>query len=313
MKTETQSYWKIYLLMLFVPLFWGGTFPAAQHVITEIPPITAAAIRFGTAGLILLFISLYRSEWNFKEIKQRWAGLLLMALTGIFAYNTFFFFALNYTSAINGSLIMATTPVFMTLGAVLFLKEPWHLRLGIGLLLSLTGVLLVVTQGSQRTLLSLSFNVGDLLFIMALVSWVVHGLIGKVVMRGTPPLLTTTFTTIVGSVGLFIWSVFEGGWKSVPLMSVQAWLEMMYMIIFATVAAFFLWNKGVHDIGASQASMFMNLVPINASWIAVALYGSTITWKQMIGMLMVITSVFLVAVSTNIHSPEKEPKKLTSA
>ncbi|QZT35365.1 DMT family transporter [Caldalkalibacillus thermarum TA2.A1] len=297
--------------MLFVPLFWGGAFPAAQHVITEISPITAAAIRFGAAGLILLLISLYRSEWNFKEIKQRWAGLLLMALTGIFAYNAFFFYALNYTSAINGSLIMATTPILMTLGAVLFLKEPWHMRLGIGLLLSLTGVLLVVTQGSLRTLLSLSYNMGDLLFILALVSWVTHGLIGKIVMRGITPLLTTTFTSLVGSVGLLIWSLFEGGWRSVPLMSVQAWLEMMYMIVFATVLAFFLWNKGVHEIGASIASMFMNLVPINASWIAVAFYGSTITWKQITGMLLVITSVFLVAGSKKKHEPVKH-QKLTS-
>ncbi|MFC7442555.1 DMT family transporter [Laceyella putida] len=153
----------IYFLLLLVPLFWEGAFGAAKHVITEISPITAATLRFGLVGLILLVIVLIRSEWNLEVLKRFWLGLVLMAVTGIFSYNAFFFIALKYTSAVNGSLIMATTPVFITLGAVLFLHEAWDKRLGYGLFLSLTGVFLVMIKGSFQTLISLSFNMGDLL------------------------------------------------------------------------------------------------------------------------------------------------------
>lgn len=286
----------IYILMLLVPLFWGGAFGAAKHVISEIHPITAATLRFGSASLILLAIILFRSEWNMNVLKKRWFGLVAMAITGIFSYNAFFFIALNYTSAINGSLIMATSPVFITLGAVLFLSEKWNARLGIGLLLSLFGVFLVIIKGSLETLISLSFNIGDLLFLGALFSWVVHGLIGKVVMRGVgvSPLFTTTVTMLIGSLFLAIWSFVEGGWSEVADMSGQSWMEMIYMSVFATVIAFFLWNQGVHQIGASKASIYMNLVPINATWIAVLFYGSVISWQQIVGMGLVITGVYIV-------------------
>ncbi|MED4402045.1 DMT family transporter [Metabacillus fastidiosus] len=290
----------IYFLLLLVPLFWGGAFGAAKHVITEISPITAATLRFGTAGLILLIIVLLLSEWNLEVLKKRWLGLFFMAVTGIFSYNAFFFIALEYTSAINGSLIMATTPVFVTLGAVFFLKEAWNKRLGYGLFLSLIGVFLVIIKGSFQTLVSLSFNMGDLLFIVALFSWVIHGLIGKVVMKGISPLFTTTVTTLIGSIFLAIWSFIEGGWDDVSSMSSQSWIEMIYMIIFATVIAFFLWNKGIHQIGASKSSIYMNFVPINAMWIAILFYGSTITWQQLVGMFLVIIGVYIATFSNRL-------------
>ncbi|MFY0543771.1 DMT family transporter [Brevibacillus sp. H7] len=309
---ETQSsrqQTRISLLLLLVPLFWGGAFGAAKHVITEIPSITAAALRFGLAGLILLAVALFKSEWNLASLRLRWRGLLLMALTGIFAYNAFFFLALRYTSAINGSLIMATTPVFMTVGAVLFLQEPWNKRLGLGLALSLAGVILVILKGSLHTLFSLTFNLGDLLFSVALISWVVHSLIGKVVMKGVSPLFATTVTTTVGSIPLLFWSVWEGGWGNVLAMSGQSWMEMVYMVVCATVVAFFLWNRGIHQIGASKASMYMNLVPINAAWIAVLFYDSSIGWQQVIGIVLVILGVFV----STFSPPEKAKNREKAA
>ncbi|MGP4040938.1 DMT family transporter [Gracilibacillus sp. D59] len=302
---------KIYLLLLLVPLFWGGAFGTAQHVITEISPLIAATLRFGSAGLILLTIILVRGEWNWEVLRKRWLGLFLMAITGIFSYNAFFFVALKYTSAVNGSLIMSTTPVFVTVGAILFLHETWNKRLGMGLFLSLTGVFLVIIQGSFQTLISLSFNNGDLLFIAALFSWVIHGLIGKVVMQGVSPLFTTTVTTLIGSIFLAIGSFFDGEWEDVLAMSGQSWIEMVYMVVFATVIGFFLWNKGIQQIGASKSSIYMNLVPINAAWIAVLLYGESIGWQQLLGMGMVITGVFIATFNgLKKQKPEENIEKV---
>ncbi|WP_181444627.1 DMT family transporter [Bacillus sp. 03113] len=300
----------MYFLLLLVPLFWGGAFGAAKHIITEISPITAATLRFGSAGLILLVIVLIRSEWDWEVLKKRWRGLLLMAVTGIFSYNAFFFIALEHTSVVNGSLIMATTPVFITLGAILFLNETWSIRLGCGLFLSFAGVFLVIIQGSFQTLISLSLNIGDLLFVAALFSWVIHGLIGKVVMQGISPLFTTTITSLIGSFFLAIWSFFEGGGKDVLSMSGQSWFEMIYMVVFATVIAFLLWNKGVHQIGASKSSIYMNFVPINATWTAILFYGSTVTWQQLVGMAMVIIGVYIATFSSGLRKT-KSKRQLT--
>ncbi len=170
---------RMYVIMLLVPLFWGGSFATAEHVITEIPPITAATIRFGLAGCILIGIVFMKSEWNTSLLLKNWKGLLFVSLTGIFGYNVFFFMGLNYTSTLNGSLIIATMPVFVTLGAILFFKESWSIKVGISLMLSLIGVIVVITSGSINTLMSLSFNKGDLLFIAALICGVLYSLTGK--------------------------------------------------------------------------------------------------------------------------------------
>src|SRR5690625_1630418 len=141
MKNESSI--AIYFWLLLVPLFWGGAFVAAEHVITEIPPVTAAAFRFGSAGIFLLIIVLLQKKIDMQAIRKQWISLLVMALTGILGYNLFFYVALDITSAINGSLIVATTPVFITVGAVIFLGEKWNKRLGLGLALSLLGVFVV--------------------------------------------------------------------------------------------------------------------------------------------------------------------------
>lgn len=284
----------IYFWLLLVPLFWGGAFVAAEHVITEIPPITAAALRFSLAGAILLIIVLLQNKIDMQAIKKQWFSILLMALTGIFGYNFFFFIGLGMTSSINGSLIVATTPVLITLGAVFFLGENWNGRLGLGLAFSLLGVIVVISKGSVQTLLSLEFNTGDLLFLCALVCWVTHGLLGKVAMRDVSPMVTTTLTTMLGGFLLGFASLFEKGWHQVPAMSNQAWMEMLFMIVCSSVIGFFLWNHGIRRIGASKASIYMNLVPVCTALIAVFLYGAAFTYIQLSGMIMVLFGVYLV-------------------
>src|SRR5690625_120275 len=182
----------IYVLMLFVPLFWGGAFVAAEHVITEIPPLIAAAFRFLMAGLLLLIILLLSRQFKWVQFRKRWWTILLMALTGIFGYNLFFFYGLQSTTAINGSLIIATTPAIMTLGAVIIFKEQWNKYIGLGIVLSFIGVIVVLTDGKLATLFQLEFNKGDLLFLLALVCWVSHGLLGRRVMQEVSALVTTT-------------------------------------------------------------------------------------------------------------------------
>ncbi|MGG2065790.1 DMT family transporter [Bacillus sp. S14(2024)] len=292
----------MYWLMLLVPLFWGGSFSTAEHVVTEIPALVAATLRFAIAGVVLMIYVTIKSEWDIKALKKRWKGLLLVSLTGIFGYNAFFFLGLNYTSAINGSLIIATMPVFVTLGAILFLNETWNSKVGISLVLSLVGVVFVITKGSLDTFLSLSFNIGDLLFIAALTCGVLYGLVGKLVMKDVSPLFATTIMTVMGSVFLAISSLFEGGWGKVLNFSMQGWVEIFYMIICGTLVGYIIFNKGVEQIGASKASIYLNLTPIVTTLISVLLYGSTITWKQIIGMVMVLIGVYIATIKTTSKS-----------
>lgn len=124
--------------------------------------------------------------------------------------------ALFYTTAINGSLIIATMPLFVALGAIVFFQEAWSGKLGISLMLSFIGVIIVITKGSIDSLVSLSFNQGDLLFLAALLCGIVYSLVGKKVVRDVSPLFTTTIMTLIGSVFLGFSSLLNGGWNKVP-------------------------------------------------------------------------------------------------
>lgn len=292
MQNQNQSN-KIYFLLLLVPLFWGGSFSTAEHVVTEIPPLVAATLRFGIAGVILMVYLTIKSEWDMASIKEGWKGLLLVALTGIFGYNALFFLGVHYTSAINGSLIIATMPIFVTLGSILFLNEKWNSKVGISLVLSLVGVIIVITKGSLDMLLSLAFNVGDLLFLAALACGVIYGLVGKAVMKDVSALFATTIMTVMGSVFLAISSLYEGSWDKVPSMSAQSWLEIFYMVVCGTLVGYIIFNKGVEQIGASKASMYLNLTPIVTTLISVVFYGSVMSWREVIGMLFVLIGVYI--------------------
>jgi drug/metabolite transporter (DMT)-like permease len=305
-----QQHTKVYLIMLLVPLFWGGAFAAAKHAVTEIPPFTIAALRFGAAGLILTVWLLYKKKWEHSLLKSRLPGLIVMSLTGVFAYNAFFFIGLQYTSATNGALVIATTPVVITLGAVLFLSENWNIPFIVGMILSLTGVLVVISRGSIDSLLSLSLNVGDLWLLGSMISWATYGIVGKTVMKGLSPYMTTAVTMLIGSFALFIGSLlFENGWKLLPEISFQTGTEIFYMILFASVIGFLLWNDGVHQIGASKAGAYLNFVPIHAMWISALFYGAEILVAQIIGMFLVISGVLLTVQGGKLESLRKSWKK----
>lgn len=296
-----------YFVLLLVPLFWGGAFGAGKHVVMEIPPYTTAAIRYGIASLCLaVWLSAVRG-WDWRLMKQRWLGLLLLSLLGIVAYNCFFYVGLQYTTATNGALISATHPVFTAIMASIFLGEVWSIWLAWGTLLSLAGVLLVISGGSWESLRSFSFNPGDLWLFCSVASWVTYGIVGKIVMKGIPPLLVTTVTTIVGTMPLFALVWWEGGWPSLSQLSGQIFVELLYMGVFASVIAMVLWNEGISRIGASKTSAYMNLVPINAMWIAALFYGESIHWAQLVGMFLVIAGVILTS-----RSPQRQSRPQTN-
>ncbi len=283
----------IYFILLLVPLFWGGAFGATKHVLSELPPLTASAVRFLLAGLLLAGWLTIRREWDWAAIKENWLGLTGLGLSGVLGYNYFFAVGLQYTSAITGALVVVINPVTTAIIAVLFLGEKWSVRLGLGIVISLVGVLTVITRGNYAALAALSLNYGECLLFGAVASWSTYTLLGKVVMKKVGASLATTVSTLIGTVFLMLISLGEAGWGRLPQVSGQVMAELVYLAVFATVVAFILFNVGISRIGASKASAYINLMPVNAMLIAWAVYGETVTAMHLAGMVLVVTGVAL--------------------
>ena len=279
--------------MLLAPLFWGGAFGSTKHVLTELPPLTIAAVRFLCAGMLMTLWACWRGEWDWPAVRNSWLGLLGLGIVGIFGYNALFNIGMQYTSAINGALVIVANPVTTSLVAALFLGEHWSFRQGLGASLSFLGVLTVITQGDLSTLFSLSLNKGDLILLAAVLTWTGYASLGKIVMRRISPTLATAVSMVVGGFLLLLASLAERGWAKLLGISWQVAAELAYLAIFASFIAFLVFNVGVREIGAGKASAYINLMPVAAVLIAALLYGEVVTRAHVIGMLFVMTGVLL--------------------
>lgn len=284
--------------MLLVPVFWGGAFGSTKHVLTELPPLTVAAFRFLLAGLLTTAWVCWRGEWKWQLIRQSWFGLLLLGSFGIFGYNAIFNIGMQYTSAINGALVIVINPVTTSLVAVLFFGERWNRWQGVGATLSMLGVLIVITRGDLAILQSLSLNKGDLMLLGAVLTWTTYAIMAKVVMRHISPMLATAVSMLGGSLLLLIASLPEHGWAKLPGVSTQVMVELVYLAVFASFIAFLIFNTGVREIGASKTSAYINLMPVCAVLIAAMFYGEPVTLVHGVGMLCVMSGVLLTTRSS---------------
>ena len=289
-----QSLTKTYIILLLVPLFWGGAFGTTKHILSELGPLTTSVLRFMIAGFIMIAWSAWRGQLVWASIKRNFFGLLALGATGVFSYNYFFATGLQYTSAITAALIIVINPVFTTCIASFFMGEAWNWRTIVGVVISLLGVSLVISKGDLSVLTHMSIGIGELYLFGSVASWVAYTLIVKKVTRTMENGAMTSVSTMMGAMMLLLISIIkEEQWSSVMHVSNQTMIEIVYLAVCSTVFAFLIFNWGIQRIGATKASAYINLTPINAALIAVFLYGEKISTYHLIGMAVTIAGVLI--------------------
>jgi len=297
---ETKKLWFHYIRLAFVTLTWGGAFVAGRFTVGEVGPFTVAFWRFAIASAVLWGFLRFTGQ-SVKIKHTEWWLLIPLGLTGIFIYNALFFTGLKYTTAINGSLIIATNPVVTTIIAALILRETVSWRQILGILVSFSGVAMVVTGGSLDVFSTLDFNKGDLIISGAPIAWAFYSVLGKKAMAVFSPLVATTYACLIGTLILLPFAIWEGtNWTAI---SVASWSAIVYMAVFASVISFNWWYSGINALGAGRASIFINLVPLWTMLLAAIILKENIILPQLIGALLIMSGVYLTS---------KRPVKLSS-
>jgi drug/metabolite transporter (DMT)-like permease len=304
-----KKLWLTYGMLTFATATWGSAFIAGKFAVQSFEPATVAFLRFFGAS-ILLFPLMWIMEKNRKKLTLKDIGLFtVLGLTGIALYNICFFLASKHAPVIKSSLFIASNPVLIVLLSGLFLKETISKNNIIGMIIALTGVTFIITDGHLLTLFQLGFEPIDFVLLGAVISWALYSVVGKVVLKKFSAVESTTYAVAFGTLFLLPFALVETSWQDVQQASITTWVAIAHMSIFVTVVSFVMYYYGIKEVGAAKASIFINVMPVSAVLMATIYLGETFTWAHGVGAVFVLSGVY---VGTNTKIFQKKMEKISA-
>ena len=283
----------IYIKLLSAAFFWGGTFVAGRIIAENVKPCSAAFLRFLMAS-IFLYLLTRRAEGKIPPIHSRQIiAVVLLGLTGVFAYNIMFFRGLQVIEAGRAALIIAINPILIALFSALFFKEKLGVIRLVGIMISITGAMIVISRGEIASFFNGGLGIGEILIFGCVTSWVAFSLIGKTIVRSLSPLVSIFYSSAVGTLTLFVPAYREGilsDWQHyVP----ADWLSLFFLAFFGTVLGFVWYYEGIKSIGPTKAGLFINFVPVSAIFLAWLLLAEPVTLSLLVGAVFVSIGVYM--------------------
>lgn len=304
-----KNFNKTYLLLLFAAILWGGQPTVLKGLIKELSPIVITFYRYIGISAILLIV-LFISNGKIVIPRGRQVFLLTsMGLSGITLNNIFQFTGLQYSTAINCSLVSSTTPAITAVLAAMFLREKMTSIQWVGIFISFFGILFLLTHGSLETIMTLTFNYGDILYFASQICWAAYSILGRKIMVELSPMATTAWAGLAGAMLTGIYAAW-GGIDLMPGVTASGVASMAYMTVGGGVLAMTWWNSGVKVVGPSKASIFFNIVPIAGMVFGVVFLGEPLGWSEIMVGLWIISGVYL---STQGYKKFQRKKHLVEA
>lgn len=278
---------KGFISIVFVMLIWGSSFTVTKTVVQEVSPYLFATLRHIVACAVLLPFYLRQR----KKVPQPlpYKKLALMGILGITVYYGLFNFAMLYIPASTGALVEGLIPVAIAIPAALLLKEHLGGKSIAGIILCVTGVVLVGFVGSPEGAHTLR---GSILMLLAVCCWSGYTLLSRS-LKDTDTILATSVSTFIGSAFLIPISAVELYQHGMPEISGKAWAGIIYLGVFASALAYFLYNRALESLPAAQVGNFLNLNPVIGALIAVIFLKDIFTPWQMAGGVLVLAGIWL--------------------
>ena len=280
-----------YLLLSITALCWAGNAIVGRLAAGHIAPVTLSFLRWSLAFLTLLPFAWKHLAHDWPAIRAKLGTMVVLSITGISAFNTLQYWALEHTQALNTLLLQSAAPLIVAVWSLILLGVRLTLARAIGVVLSLTGVLVILLHGDLTALSSIRFNKGDLIFTVALV---IFGLYSVLTLK-RPAIHGLSFGAFTFGCGaaclvpLLIWELL-----SRPPMAIETanLLTMFYVAVFPSTIAYLCFNRGVQLIGANRAAPFFHVVPVFGSIMAIAFLGERPQAFHVIGFALVLTGIF---------------------
>lgn len=286
------------LALVVANIIWGAASPIFKFALENIPLFTLAFIRFYFASIILLIIAYPKLKIKSKDYLK----ILLISLTGIFLHISFYFLGLRLAPSINAPVISASGPVFLYIMSILILHEKPHNKILLGIIISLLGVIVIISQ----PLLEQNLNghlTGNLFLFLATLAAVGHAVIAKEIVTDYNAATITFWMCLLGSVFFLPFAGYEIITQDfITQIDYRGYLGIIYGIIFSSTIAYTLYEFGIKKIEAQNIGIFSYLDPVAAIFIAIPLLGEKITVLFVLGSILIFSGI-LIAQGSIIHMP----------
>lgn len=288
----SRAYSSSPFLLFLATLGWGSNTIASRLAVGEVSPMLLIFFRWGIVVVILL--SLYWrqmiDEWPVIRPRLKW--LLIMGGCGLSLFNAFFYIAAHSTTAVNLGIIQSTMPGMILLGSFMYFGDRINRLQFSGLLLTLLGVIVIVTQGSLEKLMQLTFNHGDLLMIFACSFYALYtvGLKSRPKISGMVMLAYFSVAAFLMTIPLMI---FESLIYGTLMPGVKGFAIVFYIAIVPSFLSQIFFMRGVDLIGPGSAGLYANLVPIFSAIMAVLLLSEEFAFFHLTAMLLVFGGIGL--------------------
>lgn len=304
--THKYTNTKIYLMMILATFFWAGAFIAAKLGVYELSPVLLTFLRMGVAAVLIFPYMKWKMGDKWKIQKSELKHFLLAAVVGMIGYHMFFFTALKYTTASKASMINATNPLMTAVLAGLFMGERLTPKKIAMLFLALFGVSYIILSGDIKTLFGMQFNKGDLIMITGTLMWAIYGILVKRAVKEIPPLKLATYSFIFSALITAPFAAYDFVSSNAISVGAGPYLAVVYMAVFPTVLGYSIQQIAISKIGPSKASLFINLVPIISTILAVLFLNEKIAPYHLIGAALIIVAVI-------VYNLDRQPAIVTDS
>ena len=291
MHTKNNS---AYIFLVLATLFWSGNFIVGKAAsLFDIPPFTLNFYRWLFAWLILAPFTLKEIYKVRFHILDNLKHVLILGITSITLFNSIVYYSLQFTQVISGVLMISTIPVMIIFFSSLLKIEKTNFYQVLGVIFSMLGVIVIVTQLNDEKIKELSFNKGDLSIIIAMLSWALYSTLLK---KNKLELSQLSLLQVIISSGLvfllpiYIIEMNQGRFVTLELPFI---LTLIYVVLFPGLASFICWIKGIGLIGANRSGIFLHLMPIFSTIMAILIFDEKFMAFHLIGAVLIIIGIVL--------------------
>jgi drug/metabolite transporter (DMT)-like permease len=280
-----------HILLIITMLAWAGNAVAGKLAVGHVSPMMLTFSRWLIALAFVWLISWRNVRHDWPIIRTHLPYLLLMGMTGFTLFNVLFYTAAEFTSGINISIEQAAIPLFIFIGNLLVFRIKTTTRQMTGFAVSIIGVVLTVTGGNVLHILNAGLNFGDFLMLVAIIIYAGY----SIGLKSRPALHWKSFFTVmvsaafVTSLPFAAWEMMQG--TAIYPFTMRGALIVVYAALLPSIVSQIFYLLAVEKLGANISGLYINLVPIFGTLLAIVILGEPLRWHHAVALVLVVGGI----------------------